>query len=170
MIVDRVIESGQLRVVFQWCGDRYSHTVERLVEGIWTPCLMSVEGTAEDDWPPSPPLQTLHIEQREIVGSVALLVGRAGTSHWSASVEPFPEGGGGFSFDVACRIQENPAWLGSRYRLLTASAACGVAISPDPSLARLETEPGGDRAVRPIEAASSLPGTVRWRYQLRTSG
>ena len=51
------------------------------------PLLESIEGTATDDWPPSPPLQSLSIETLPDGRRVALLVGMAGRSHWSASIE-----------------------------------------------------------------------------------
>ena len=64
MTNEQAIECGDLRVVFRWRGDRYGHTIERRIDGQWTPLLESVEGLADirDDWPPSPVLQNLHFE------------------------------------------------------------------------------------------------------------
>src|SRR5512145_957858 len=104
MTKETAIECGDLRVVFRWRGDRYGHTVKRRIDGVWRPLLESIEGTADDDWPLSPALQSLHIERRPN-GPVALLVGQAGSSHWSASVEA-DQNCSALIFDLACRITQ----------------------------------------------------------------
>ena len=51
-------------------------------EGLGSELLLtSVEGTAHNRWPPSPPLQSLAIEERG-EQTVALAVGMAGGAHW----------------------------------------------------------------------------------------
>ena len=75
--------------------------------------LESVEGSASDDWPASPPLQNLSIEELAPGRRAALLVGMAGRSHWSASIEPVP-GQAALLFDVACRTSDSDVSLGSR--------------------------------------------------------
>jgi hypothetical protein len=164
---EQVIECGELRIIFYWCGDRYGHRIERLVGGNWTPSLMSVEGSAEDPWPQSPPLQTLHVEQRGS-GTVALLVGRGGTSHWSASVEGLLDDRG-FLFDIACRISRKPAQIGSRYRLLVSNAEHSIAVCVEPDEATATAVSNEGWWIVPVEEAESLPSTVRWRYQLRAA-
>src|ERR1051326_2095918 len=78
-----------LRIEFIWRDDRYRHTVSLIDrDRASIPLLESIEGNSEDDWPSSPPLQTLSVERLSDGRSVALLVGMAGGSHWSASVEP----------------------------------------------------------------------------------
>lgn len=118
-------EGHKLRVEFFKSGDRYAHrlvavllddgggeTVVALAE--------SVEGASDDPWPPSPPLQSLSIEELTLDRTAALLVGMAGRSHWSASVEaefpprPFV---GALRFQLACRISSVPDRLGSTYRI-----------------------------------------------------
>ena len=101
---DRILEAGELRVRFTWQGDRFAHEVSVLNDGSWQPALASVEGTPQDDWPPSPPFQSLHIEHREDGRTLALLVGMAGKSHWSASIEIDAEARA-VLFDVACRLR-----------------------------------------------------------------
>jgi hypothetical protein len=107
--------------------------------------LESVEGDAQDCWPPSPPWQ--HVSASPVQGGAAqggakqryttLLMGAAGVSHWSASVErsnlegnhgPALEGSGhppapGLRFDVACRAKSRPDRLGSTYRMADRSLA-----------------------------------------------
>lgn len=79
-------------------------------------CLLeSLEGQSGDIWPGSPPLQQLLIESRAEAGHVALLVGMAGRSHWSLSVEPLADRIG-FRFDAACRLSGPPEWLGHAWR------------------------------------------------------
>ncbi|MFM7073965.1 MAG: hypothetical protein ACKO38_19435 [Planctomycetota bacterium] len=77
--------------------------------------LESCEGQSGDIWPASPPLQQLLVESRAEAGQVALLVGMAGRSHWSLSVEPLADRIG-FRFDAACRLSGPPEWLGHVWR------------------------------------------------------
>lgn len=67
-------------------SDRFQSTVIWIDDqGTETVLLRSVEGTPNDDFPPSPPLQQMHLQ--EINGApVMLAVGMAGRGHWSASI------------------------------------------------------------------------------------
>ncbi len=166
------ITAGDLRVVFPWRGDRYGHRVERLVEGAWRIVLESVEGSAGEDWPFSPVLQSLHIEQRP-AGAVALLVGKAGVSHWSASVEPF-DSSMGLRFDIACRTGQAPRHLGSSYCCATNSAARLIEIATKADSSAFQDHPDQDHPdgaptmwrIAPTEMPRELPATVRWRYSI----
>jgi hypothetical protein len=160
---DQVIEAGDLRIVFQWRGDRYGHTVERRIDGQWRSVLESLEGSSDDDWPQSPALQDLHIERRGS-GPVALLVGKSGTSHWSVSVEALA-GETALRFDVACRLHRSPRWLGSTYRVI-AGQVPPLDIVALPGEAICELEPPTQWRVRPAEVASAYPATIRWRYSI----
>lgn len=74
-------------VPFAWSNDRYGHSIAwRDPEGIVHPLLASIEGfAAQDVFPPSPPLQQLHLQQ--IGGRPAALgVGMSGQPHWSVAV------------------------------------------------------------------------------------
>ncbi len=123
--------------------------------------LESIEGTADQLWPSSPPFQEAHLEPRADGRQVVLLVGMAGSSHWSASVEIDPQTHTAL-FDVACRMRGPADWLGSRYRILTDVTTCGpgrIRLAPDgsPELAGrersiwLELAGGGDPAVLRVE-------------------
>ena len=50
-MTNATIESGELRVVFAWRGDRYGHAIQRRMDGDWRTVLESVEGCPDDDWP-----------------------------------------------------------------------------------------------------------------------
>lgn len=76
-----------MRVRFAWRGDRYAHEVSWFDGRDWTDVLSSVEGSPLDAWPASPPLQSLHFESRPGNRELALLVGMAGKSHWSVSID-----------------------------------------------------------------------------------
>jgi hypothetical protein len=160
------IVAGELRVVFDRRGDRYGHRIERRIDGVWHVAIESLEGSSNEDWPPSPPLQTLHIERRA-TGPVALLVGKAGTSHWSASIEPLADQAG-FQFDIACRVLQPPRQLISTYQ----SDANGErpivdvsAISQEALCESAAHERSTVVRIRPIELAAEYPSTIRWRYR-----
>jgi hypothetical protein len=110
-----------LRVDFDRAGDRWRHRVALVLpEGssVVSPVLLleSQEGSSDEDWPASPPLQAISIEERPRKLPSALLLGMAGSSHWSAAIEQHPAEKK-LRFDIACRTTERPANLGSRYRL-----------------------------------------------------
>jgi hypothetical protein len=115
----------KLSVVFERVTDRYQHTI--LYSG--QPLLRSVEGSASDPWPASPPLQSLSLETLPDGRRVALLVGMAGRGHWSASVEA-DQAGGAFAFDIACRSPALQGMLDSRYAILTGDTSSTCALSP----------------------------------------
>lgn len=137
--------AGALVVTCEWAGDRWRHRVAHRGR----PVVESVEGPGpggDPRWPASPALQ--EVSSVEAAGRPALLaVGAAGRSHFSASVTPDPRLADTVLVEVACRIVEPAAWLGSTYRVA-----------------------GGD-AVR-IEAAGggSAPATVRWSYRIGPAG
>jgi hypothetical protein len=158
---DVVLPCGRLRVVFDQLSDRFGHRIEVFLNNEWVGVLESVEGSDDDDWPTSPALQTVHVEIRP-AGSVALLVGMAGKSHWSASVAA-DEASGRVVFDVACRVGRAPAWLGSSYRRVGDMKLVQVVVESS-----LVDESGELFVIRPQqEQFDALPRTVQWKYLVR---
>lgn len=142
-IESRDEQGGGLRVSFTPVGGRFAHAVEAvLADGEVVPLLQSIEGGPADHWPPSPPLQEVHLERRAGGRDVLLAVGRAGISHWSLSVEASGAGAvapdrpnsgprsdpslaysnrppaAALLFDIACRVKMIPESIGSAYRTL----------------------------------------------------
>ncbi len=154
---------------FTWQGDRFAHEISVLKDGSWQVALASAEGTPHDDWPPSPPFQSLHIEEREDGRTLALLVGMAGKSHWSASIEIDAEAHA-VLFDVACRLREPAAGpLGSTYQglpLAADSSVLAVELTHRYGPARLQRS-GEQSAVLAEPQGDDCPQTVRWDYRLR---
>jgi hypothetical protein len=163
----KVLDCGALRVVFDWRGDRYGHNIQQQFEDAWHTVLESLEGSPDEDWPPSPVLQSLHIERRD-TASVALLVGKSGTSHWSASVEPVASRTA-LQFDIACRVQSPPEQIGSVYRLVDRT---GLQIAPVTVLPQVgscecvERQESDSWLIRPLIASGEYPCTIRWRYTI----
>lgn len=173
-----------LRATFLWQRDRYTHRIEVLDRGRATVCLTTDEGNADDPWPPSPPLQQYSMEAGGGGKDVVLLVGMAGKSHWSASVEGDTTTAS-LVFDMACRVARRPYWLGSTYR-----ADLPIALEPPQAPSAVV----GDRPVKlivePEDAICSAsvtqqskhvsviaplldalpPFTVRWKYRIRLLG
>jgi hypothetical protein len=169
---DHILEAAGLRVRFFRHADRYAHEIWLCDNGRWRPALASIEGTPEEDWPASPPFQSLDVEQRE-GRPLALLVGMAGASHWSASVQIDPLEPC-LHFDVAARVRGlRTGPLGSAYRAAPDWSdadpdGCPLAIelSSGPAPALVERE---GPVVRIAVAASTdpAPRTIRWAYRLR---
>lgn len=196
MASDTILTCGRLHVRFFYRGDRYAHVislidapgvedsqldVSQIGRDCITPLLESMEGGPDEEWPSSPPLQSLHTQQCGHDGRVALLVGMAGRSHWSAAVtlDDSPRGAR-VSFDMACRVHALPPLLGSRYRLaenVNCDPQHGKLISPA-GVCRLEIDDtdrlqvmgSGDANwidIRPGGLKESLPATLRWKYAIR---
>jgi hypothetical protein len=166
---EQLLETAGLRVRFLWNTDRYGHEIWLPDGADWSCALSSLEGSPQDDWPASPPLQSLAIDHRDDGTSVALLVGMAGKSHWSASLQIDPQLPG-VRFDVACRVRDPQAGpLGSIYQVL-AHRSPDIAFDLEPgepfAPALLERESG---LIKIVVAASpaEAPRTIRWRYLLR---
>jgi hypothetical protein len=184
-----VLSAGALRVGFERRGDRFAHWIE--VEPMpakpsaagkhATRWLQSIEGTASEPWPASPALQSLHVEQRGDEVQVALMVGMAGGSHWSMSVEANASRGE-LTFDVACRTREPAAFLGSSYQVVPPAAAarldtaCWRLASGNVELELVLDESAGAAqasagagllAIVAVEGEHGGARTVRWRYRLR---
>ncbi len=169
---EQLLEAAGLRLRFCWHGDRYTHEIWLLDGADWIRALASVEGSPQDDWPASPPLQSLEIDKRQDGPSVALLVGMAGNSHWSASAQIDPQVPC-VSFDVACRVRDSQVGpLGSAYQ---ANAACfpdnALEIEPGHPFAPAQLEREGG-LIKIVVAASPATAarTIRWGYRLRPTG
>ncbi len=166
-----VLEGGCWRVRFVRRGDRYAHVIEVRDGGGYAAILESVEGATDDAWPASPPLQDLHLEERGGAAQVALLVGRAARSHWSMSIE---QKGDILVFDAACRVGEQPGWLGTSYRLLQsppdsslANCGLGVALEAGQGVCDVRLEQALSKIVLSVQApANDCSQTVRWSYRL----
>lgn len=158
--IETVCSNGvALRVEFAWRGDRIAHVISAVEPaGRIRPLLESIEGTPADNWPPSPPLQSVGLETLPDGRRVALLVGMASGSHWSASVEPIADTAA-LLFDIACRHSKQPNWLGSRYRQLPGQPK-SVVISGDQAAVTTQLE---IIAIQPTSHPAST-GTTRWRY------
>ncbi|MBI1900126.1 MAG: hypothetical protein HYS13_03290 [Planctomycetia bacterium] len=214
----RTLLGGGFRVDLCRLADRYAHVILVVAGGEvgaaggelgaaggelgaaggeYVPLLQSVEGTAKEEWPPSPPLQELLVQPHALGGETALLVGMAGGSHWSAGIE-LPNAGP-LAVDVACRVSKKPGPMASG--LLTADyllapdvrleldgpppCPTGSLVFPGGSV-RVELESADAREVA-ITAASrdggpalsfivraspgncpgDWPRTIRWRYTFR---
>jgi hypothetical protein len=151
-----------LRVQFVHRCDRYGHAILAVdLTGREHPLLESIEGSATDDWPPSPPLQNLSIHELGSGRRAALLVGMAGRSHWSASVEPVPDQAA-LVFDIACRIAGDHGRLGSMY---TALAQNTGQVAVEPELNCVANRDVKDRiAIVPTGALGAT--TIRWKYRV----
>jgi hypothetical protein len=156
------IAGTALRVRFVRLADRYSHVIDVRDGGDWRTVLESVEGSADDAWPTSPPLQDVHIEQRPDGLQVALAVGRAGRSHWSLSIalDPASEA---IEIDAACRTSERPGWLGSTYRSLWGE---GIAMEALEGVEKTADGGTGTISLRACLVVESGNQTIRWRYRI----
>lgn len=169
VLTARSATGSELRVAFRRQGDRWEHVLE--TNGARGDVLLasSMEGTPDDDWPPSPPLQSLSLETLPDGRSVALCVGMAGTSHWSLSVEPVADAAA-LIFDVACRVDRAAEWLGSTYELAgDADDDCPLRFTPLELAPNQTTQFNLTRewaTVTPGSLATTGRATLRWKYRV----
>jgi hypothetical protein len=178
---DQILECGPLRVVFTRSRDRIAHRVLAVGPDKSPVLLESIEGSDEEDWPPSPAFREVHLERRADDQQVAFLVGMAGSSHWSASIAA-DAASGRLSFDVACRLREVPRQLGSCYTAVPSSSFdarritlqdnaasyaldLGDAVSNPANL--LDDEQRVQIAVAALPASQKFPVTLRWQYAIQ---
>ena len=172
----------RLGVVFHWQADRFGHSICLLeAGGTHLPLLESIEGLPPDDWPQSPPLQSLHCESLPDGTRVALLVGMAGKGHWSASIGPRADENR-LVFDVACRASESGGQLGTSYRLpkevvvelatsdqlrlQVAGCAVGIVASQEQATrCELIAANAAEMRIQPVVAVTASR-TRRWLYDI----
>ena len=142
------LAAGRVAMVFTWHADRWRHAVS--LDG--RPLADSLEDTADGRdaaWPASPPLVELSPVETP-AGPAILAVGLAGRSHYSASIAPHPVEPDTLVVEIACRIKEPPAWLGSTYAVTGERLRILRIIGP--------------------AAAEPLPTTARWSYHVGPAG
>lgn len=148
IILSQPIEGTSFGLNFQWKEDRFEHTVFARPTGASQDLVLltSLEGNDAQDWPPSPPLQDIHLQ--EIGGSqVAMAVGMAGSSHWSAACSLNESATKvRLHFDMACRADRTPDWLGSTYQ-----SSSAVGVNDDPSLGALIQLPNFELQIQPLD-------------------
>lgn len=140
----RVIATPDLRLLFRWSGDRWSHALEVRDGSDWQGFAESVEADADRDNPSriiSPTYQEIQWRQEEN-SAFALLTGSFGPHHFSTvfrMFEPRIKGGQSvFHVDITDRYRSEVEALASTYRIL----------SPPSTL----------RDATPVGAYWSLPG------------
>jgi hypothetical protein len=165
--------SDELRVVFDYRVARWGHTIEVRREDEWIIAYSSIEGTSSDDWPPSPAFQHIHLQNFSLNGPTALLVGKAGSSHWSAAIEADREAGA-LRFDIACRMSAEPTRLGSAYsslhKHLPASTKPLIELATlNDTVHRVLDSSDTVFSVRVSNEFYPKPSTIRWKYAISLS-
>lgn len=189
--------AGPLTLLFTRSLDRWTHqfliTSDGLISGADNKVLTSIEGDSEQFWPPSPPMQEIDLPQSNTASKVALGLGRAGQSHWSASFSLTSPSKGRHEalVEVAClsSLQSSSAaaaeiQLASRYdmnfevetlRLQKASRALRrttpgwemeiVPLGGERSDSRFQIE-GQQLLIQPTRISSEPRKPTQWGYRL----
>lgn len=106
---------------------------------------------------------------------LAMMLGSAGTAHWSASFE-FEASPMRLVVDVACRISQPPAFVGSRYRIaapvdshrfqdpieLARNGNKTVIASAEKCDASRSLDDSHELVISPL--SQKPPATLRWKY------
>ncbi|MDX1964600.1 MAG: hypothetical protein SFX18_15725 [Pirellulales bacterium] len=156
------LECGLLRLRFVRQADRIGQWIDfrTSTDAPWSELAHSIEGTADQIWPPSPPWQHLHLENRP-AGTVALLLGMSGQAHWSGSIQATADG---ILWEIACRTPGPAEFLGNTWN----SHADGQKI---PAWRVLEhqhtlTYVKERIVIQASPVAANFPQTVIWSFML----
>ena len=158
--------------------DRFWTTLRLWVGGEAITVLRSVDRDHGAAWSASPVIQDLS-KQETSTGTFLAGVGMAGTNHWSVVIETRPDAAA-IEFDCACRVKQEPKWMGSTYSIRNAIAH--QAAEHRPTLAVGDTvivcetyrnqsarwiaeTPGSLSIVPSLEPTGELPRTIRWKYR-----
>ena len=153
-------EAGSvLAVEFRRVEDRFWHEIVAIGSGRRV-IASSIEGDPSETWPPSPALQQLSIQPLPDGNQVALLVGMAGKSHFSLSVTADQENRR-LVFEAACRYQQVPLFVGSKYQL---AAPGQIHFALNDSLPTVATPHDDGMIVHPARADWPPPALARWWY------
>jgi hypothetical protein len=167
----------KLRLFFEQASDRVSHRIEVLdPAGCCLASIHSKEGTSAEEWPASPALQSVNLQEIRSGQPAAFLVGMSGKSHWSASVETIPNEGA-LVFDVACRVHEQSQWLGTKYiaeyfphdgLTIFRHSKSGIEVAvydPDDTCRGLALN-GQQLELPCLDKGKGYPITLRWKYHI----
>ncbi len=112
------LSAGVLSVRYSKVRDRLSHTIGIVDGDTYLPLLESIEGSEEEPWPASPPMQQM-VEECFLPGTspVLLGIGLSGNGHWSTAIES--QNSRLLKFDIACKNSKGSTFFGSQYRILT---------------------------------------------------
>lgn len=106
------IVDGEIRVGVQFyrIENRFGHQIDMSVGD--QSCELRTCDEINSDWPPAPPIQDVHFEDR---GETQLLfgVGMSGKTHYSVSIAS--KNGNELVFEFAAHIKDAPRFLGTSY-------------------------------------------------------
>jgi hypothetical protein len=174
----------QCEIDFRFHDDRHGHVILIRLQNEVLEILESVEGTDDDEWPPSPPLQQIH-EQELPSGSVIWGLGMSGSSHWSGSFAFETDGHSDtrrLHAELALRSDSRNADAVSTYRVIdpktTVNKTTETSLEVSTQLSALKISVDLERAqlewiperrlltVRPRVIPESTKVTQSWDYYL----
>ncbi len=164
-------DGRKIQASFLFVAGRYRHSIQlcnRQGQPIdnWHDEVES----GDEDWPASPPIQQLSLET--IGDSATLLgVGQAGKAHWSISVETASiHSRAAIKFDLACRTQRQPHWLGSTYRRDLALIDTAPSLQMFADTLTYKTSSDNHISTCSLEPVANrkFPATLRWIYLIST--
>jgi hypothetical protein len=117
-----------VRLAFERCKDRLSHTLYVIRRGAVDAVARSVDDKDFEGWPLSLPVQELREAECAAGQKTLLLMGSAAFGHWSATVHVahFDATSPYIEFDVAVRLHRSPAYLGAAYEAIDGATWIGT--------------------------------------------
>ena len=171
--------SSQLRLQFEKSSDRWSHCWQLIdADGHVNDVLVSVEGSAEDNFPASSAMQEINLHELP-TGHAVLGVGMAGKGHWSASYSVEAGDQPSIKCDLACLLKQlgtDGQWLGSTYSVAEnvtvehngldvrfSVNGQSFTLTADPTYASIDAESQQVQVV-PTKISDSKTVATRWLF------
>jgi hypothetical protein len=125
-----VINADGIRAVFQRENQRWIHQIELSDNsGNYEVVMRSLEGAADNAWPPSPVIQEIEVPVKDGVIRGVIGLGMSGSVHWSMSCYPAPHPVARWAriesliFEAAGRVQGAFERIGTCYHVVPEIAA-----------------------------------------------
>ena len=166
---------GDWRLTFERTADRWRHRLLVQKAGTWLEFWASREGASDQDWPPSPAFQDLHLQPIDDDCIEVQLVGQAGKKHYSGVVR-WELSQQQLFWDLAVHLPGVPEQpIGSHYRLQSSVVGESFEVEEIPGQPPLEVTqtslPDCELSLGCADWSKSrlVRGrlTFRWQYSFR---
>ena len=160
-------DDGLATVSFFAIEKQFGHEIR--IERDGKKIVLRTDDQIAASWPPAPPLQDIHFEEREN-GQLLFGVGMAGNTHYSLSIAAEKTT---LKFEFAAFVKNEPGFVGTSYRM-DQSVDCQLItglLFPHKNSQPISADQSSfekNLIIEPIaHDDGSLPRTIQWGFDIR---